>query len=44
MKSSRNEFKNTIDGINSRLQEVEERYHDLEDRVMESNQAEQVRS
>ena len=37
------EIKNTLDGINSRLEEAEEWIGDLEDRVMESNQAEQVR-
>ena len=42
MKHSINEIKNTIDKIN-RLQETEEYISDLEDRVMEINQAEQMR-
>lgn len=36
-------LKNTLDGINSRLEEVEEQITNLEDRVMETNQAEQAR-
>ena len=32
---------NTLEGINSRLEDAEEQISDLEDRVMESNQAEQ---
>ena len=36
-------YKNTLDGINNRLKEAEEWISDLEDRVMESTQAEQER-
>lgn len=36
-------MENTIVGINSRLQKVEEHISDLEDRVMERNQVEHVR-
>ena len=36
-------MKNTLDGINSRKYEEREWINDLEDRVMESNQAEQRR-
>ena len=43
MKNRINETKNIIDGINSRLQEAEEHISDVEDRIKESNQAEQVR-
>ena len=43
IKNSINEMKNTIDGINRRLQETEECINGLEDRVIESNQAEPVR-
>ena len=32
-----------LDGMNSRLEEAEEGIRDLEERVMESNQAEQER-
>ena len=32
-----------LDGMNSRLEEAEERINDLRDRVMESNQSEQKR-
>ena len=42
MKNTTNESKNTLDGINSRL-EVEKQISDLEDRVMESTPEEQVR-
>ena len=35
--------KNTLDRINSKLEEAEKQINDLEDRVMEINQAEQVR-
>jgi len=38
-----NEIKNTLDGMNSRLEEAEEWISDLEDRLVGSNQAEQVR-
>ena len=43
MKNSVVEIKNTLNGINSRLEEAEEQISNLEDRVMESNQAEQGR-
>jgi len=43
MKNTITEIKNTLDGLNSRLQETEKQISDLEDRVMESNQAKQVR-
>lgn len=36
-------MRNTLDGINSRVEEGEEWNNDLEDRVMEGNQAEQKR-
>lgn len=36
-------MKNTLDGINNRLEEVAEWVSNLEDRVVEINQAEQVR-
>ena len=32
-----------LDGMNSRMEEAEERISDLEDRVMETNQAKQNR-
>ena len=35
------EVRNTLEGINSRLEEAEEQISDLEDRVTKSNQAEQ---
>ena len=40
IKSMISEMKNTLDRINSRLEEAEEWLSDLEDKVMESNQAE----
>ena len=43
MKNSITETKNTQAGINSRLEEAKEWISNLEDRVMESNQAEQER-
>ena len=43
MKNTIHEIKNTLDGINSRLNEAEEWIRNLEGRVMEKNQAEQVR-
>ena len=43
MNNTINEIKNTLDGINSRLEEGEELIRDLEDKVMESNKTEQVR-
>lgn len=42
MKNSMNDIRNTIDGIN-RIPEAEEHISDIEDRVMESNEAEQMR-
>ena len=36
-------MRNTLDGMNSRLEEAEESIKDLEDRVMETNQAEPKR-
>ena len=38
-----NEIKNILDGINSILDETEGRISNQKDRLMESNQAEQVR-
>ena len=43
MKNTKNKVKNTIDGIQTRLEEAEEQISDLENSVMESNQAEEVR-
>ena len=43
MKSTISEIKNTLDGINGRLEEAKELIRDLEDRVMRINEAEQVR-
>ena len=43
MKNTIKAIKNTLDGINSTLEEAEIQIRDLEGRVMESNQAEQVR-
>ena len=43
MKNSITEIKNTLKGINSRLEEAEEQISDLKDRVRESSQAEQER-
>ena len=40
MKSEINEIRNTRDATNSGLEEAEERINDLEDKVMESNEAE----
>ena len=42
MKNTISEIKNMLDGINSRVDKTEQ-INDLGDRVMESNQAEQVR-
>ena len=42
-KGSIYKMRNTLDGMNSRLKEAEERINDLEDRVMEKNQDEQKR-
>lgn len=41
MKNSIAEIKNTLKGINSRLEEAEEQISDLSDRVKESDHAEQ---
>ena len=43
MKKTINEIKNPLDGINSSLEEAEEQINNLESRVMEKNEAEQVR-
>ena len=43
MKNKINEIKNALDGINGRLEETVEQNNDLEDRIMESNQAEQMK-
>jgi len=43
MKHSITEIKNTLEGINSRLQEAEKWISDLEDRLMASNQGEEER-
>ena len=43
MKNIINEIKNIPDGKNSRLEAAEEWISNLEDKVMESNQADQVR-
>ena len=37
----KNLAKYTLEGINKKLEEAEERIHNPEDRVIESNQAEQ---
>ena len=36
-----NEFKNTLEGLNSRITEAEERRSDLEDKIVEITTAEQ---
>ena len=41
--NSLNEIKNTPSGINSKKEEGEEQINNLKDKVMESNQAEQMR-
>ena len=43
MKNTITEIENTLDGINGRREAEEQISSDLEDRVMESNQAEQMR-
>lgn len=43
MKNSITEIENALEGINSRWVEVEEWISELEDRIMESNQAENER-
>jgi len=40
IKSSINEMRNMLGGMNSRLEEAEEQISGLENRLMESNQAE----
>lgn len=40
MQSSVNEIRNTLEAMNSRLEEAEKQINDLEDKVMESNDAE----
>ena len=41
MNSSINEIKNSLEGINSRITEKEERISDLEDKIVEITTAEQ---
>ena len=41
MKNTRNEIKNTLDGINSRITEAKELISDLEDKIVEITTAEQ---
>ena len=41
MKSTINEIKNTLEGINSRITEAEERISNLEDKIVEITTAEQ---
>ena len=41
MKTTINEIKNTLDGINSRITEAEERKSDLEEKIVEITTAEQ---
>ena len=41
MKNKINEIKNTLDGINSRITEAEERISDLEDKMVEITTTEQ---
>ena len=41
MKNTINEIKNTLDGINSRVTEAEERISDLKDKMVEITTAEQ---
>ena len=43
MKSVINKIRNMLDMMNSSLEETEEWLNDLEDKVMESNEAEQKR-
>ena len=40
MKNLKIQTKNTLEGINSRLEEVKDHINNLEDRIVESNQAE----
>ena len=41
MNSTKNEIKNSLEGINSRITETEERISDLEDKLVEITTAEQ---
>ena len=41
IKGSINKNRNMLDGMNSRMEEAEEQINDLENTVLESNQAEQ---
>ena len=41
MNNTINEIENSLEGINSRLTEAEERISDLEDKIMETTNAEQ---
>lgn len=41
MKSTINDIKNMLDAMNSRMEEAEEWISDLQDKIMESNEAEQ---
>ena len=43
MQNTINEIQNTLDGVKSRLEEAEEGMNEIGDKVMESNQAEQMR-
>ena len=43
MNNTINEIKNTLEGNNSRITEVEERISDLEDKIVEITTAEQKR-
>ena len=43
MKNSIKKIENWLDAINSKLEEAEEQISDLEDRIMENNEAEQKR-
>ena len=43
IKGTMNKMRNTVDRMNSRMEKTEEWINDLEDRVTESNQAEQKR-
>ena len=43
MKSIMSEMKNTLDGINSRLDEGKDQMSDLKGKIIESTQAEQQR-
>ena len=43
MKDTKNEIKNTLDGMKRRLEEAKEWISDLEEQIVESYQAEQMR-